>query len=347
MTEGAYVHKLKAVGASLALLVSLLVVGQGASPAPVLAAASAGDKETTLKSPPVPTGAAAKGTAIKGDPHAANKAKAAKLGRKSVPPQAASLKETPTDVYWKYAQGSQTLTTASTGVNALMTVSSPYINPAYDWHTLAELAVISTIGGTRQIVEVGWTKDNATYGDNNPHLFAYHWVNDVESCYDGCGYVDLAAETTIYAGMPLTSALQTDKQFGIERGTDRWFLSYNGTYFGSFPDTLWTGATPAVTTYKQVDRLQAFGELAAGSDTASCADMGIGPGPTYPPTMATSGTATVPATGAKINSVTYTGRPNTDVNLAYFSTTPTKWNTAIPYGNTGARSFRFAGIGYC
>lgn len=302
---------------------------------------------------PTPPAISAQDVVVKGDPHAANKAKAAKTGfGKSVPPQV----PTPTSArriggpFFKYATGKQTLTTPSDGAVATYTISKPYINPTYDYHTLAELAVQSY--DENNMVEVGWTRDQGTYGDNNVHLFVFAWKNGASLCYDGCGYVDYAANTTTYAGMSLESVLQTEKTFGIVRTTNEWWISFDGNYIGYFPDSVWTGAVPPVTNFKKAYLVQAFGEIAAGTDTASCADMGLGPGTVpnagQPATTGSAGPPVVPATGAKIGSLTYQGRPTSEVNPNLGSSN-TQWNVAVAYTQTGTavRSWRYNGGGYC
>lgn len=192
----------------------------------------------------------------------------------------------------------------------------------------------------QQIVEIGWTRDQATFGDNLVHLFAYHWINGNPTCY-GCGFVDYAPNTTYTHGSSLEGILQTDKVFAIERTANAWWLGFDGQWIGSFPDTEWTMATPPVTNFKQVNLAQFFGELAAGSDTASCADIGLGP------TMVPAS----PTAGAKIRSTTFTGQATTAVNLAVGST-DTHWMTAYYSGsgnpgNNNTRGFNFGGGGYC
>ena len=134
-----------------------------------------------------------------------------------------------------------------------------------DSHSLAELAVQSADG--RQIVEVGWTVDPGLNGDANPHLFVFHWVDGVPTCYNGCGFVP-RNEPGYTAGMtlPVTS---TAVQFSILHHGTEWLVGYNGHWVGAYPDTLWTN------TYKVGGLVQWFGEVAAAG-AASCSQMGNG-----------------------------------------------------------------------
>jgi hypothetical protein len=72
---------------------------------------------------------------------------------------------------------------AADGANMFMTVSRPAL-AAGDFHSLGEMAAESADG--RNIVEVGWTVDRGLFGDSEPHLFVFHWVNGAPTCYNGC-----------------------------------------------------------------------------------------------------------------------------------------------------------------
>lgn len=261
-----------------------------------------------------------------------------------VPSSTHSMRTLPDSPFYYYGVGKQDPAVPPSGVSAVMGIYKPYINPTYDFHTLAELAVQSA--DEKQIVEVGWTRDMATYGDNNVHLFVYHWVNGQETCYDGCGYVDYAANTTTYAGMSLESVLQTEKVFAIQRTATGWWIGYGPSgatqWIGSFPDTLWSSATPSVTNFKQVNLFQGFGEVAAGSVSSSCADMGTGPTPI----------AVTHTTGAKLASVTYTDQTSADVDLIMGSTASvysvaSLQTSAGPPAVYSKKSFYYGGAGWC
>lgn len=314
---------------SLGLLIGAVAVAD----APVSAAPEKPVVAQSLMGSKPPEGDPLKlGKQITGNPHAGN----AKLDRsvkgRAVPPRVPgnfTAKKAPAGTYYKYAVGNQVLSTPSTGVSAILNVTKPYVNPTYDWHTLTELSAQSDDG---QIVEVGWTRDQYTYGDNNVHLFVYHWVNGTPTCYDGCGWVDYSANTTSYAGMSLENVLQTTKVFAIERTATAWWIGYDGQWIGSFPDTIWSSATPSVTNFNQVEVFQGFGEVAAGTNTSSCADMGAGPTPI----------AAGSAGANRVASVTYSGRPTSEVNLS-LSQTASQW----PVASVTSRTFAYGGGGYC
>ncbi len=144
----------------------------------------------------------------------------------------------------------------SPGSSAFLTQHLPWLLPA-DHHSLAEIAVQSA--DTRQIVEVGWTVDREVNGDDNPHLFVYHWVDGVGTCYNGCGWVQ--SSPTRFPGMRLAYD-GTASQYMIQYREGNWWIGYQGEWIGYFPGLLWNG------TYTQSGLIQWFGELAAGPGTA-------------------------------------------------------------------------------
>jgi hypothetical protein len=143
----------------------------------------------------------------------------------------------------------------SPGASAFYTQHIPWLMPS-DSHTLAEMAVQST--DRRQIVEVGWIVDRAGYGDENLHLFVFHWVNGVETCYNACGWVQASA--TRFPGMKLTYD-GTASQYMIQFRDGNWWIGYQGEWIGYFPASIWGG------TYTASGLIQWFGELAADPAT--------------------------------------------------------------------------------
>jgi hypothetical protein len=144
------------------------------------------------------------------------------------------------------------------------TVESPQVESG-DFHSLAEMAVQSS--DQQQIIEIGWTVDpTQPTHDQLPRLFIYHWVNGVGTCYDTCDFV--SNSSTVMPGMALTPS-STPVQFAIEYYQGNWWYSYNGTWFGYLPGSVWAG------TYTQSGLIQEFGEVSAGS-AQPCTDMGNG-----------------------------------------------------------------------
>ncbi len=187
-----------------------------------------------------------------------------------VPPEPAPTAPPPegTDrkVNYIYNVGSQAA--EAEGAYATMSIAKPKLD-RYDYHTLAELAVQS--GDGRQIVEIGWNVDRVVNGDDDPHLFVYHWVHRQTSCYNGCGFVQVSKN--VKPGDTL--AYGVAKKFGIQFIDDAWWVAYDSEWIGYFPETLWTDQGVK---FNRLGLVQVFGEVAA-SDAKTCTEMGTGKPP--------------------------------------------------------------------
>jgi hypothetical protein len=239
----------------------------------------------------------------------------ARYAMKGAPPPVASARRTavtPLATSFMYGAGFQTA--AAQGSFATYTVSRPALASA-DFHSLAELAVQSA--DQRQIVEVGWTVDRGLFGDAEPHLFVYHWVNGGQTCYNGCGYV--ANPGTPQPGLTLQPS--TTATFGIQHSVDRWLIMYNSVSIGFFPDSLWGG------TFTQAGLTEWFGEVAV-SGAAPCTDMGNGQ-------FAASSSA------AQISGIGFFGGPAPAIGT--FATNPSFYTAAT----VSSSSMRYGGPGAC
>src|SRR5262249_20252454 len=109
----------------------------------------------------------------------------------------------------------------ATGASVKLWRSNPNLDPndIADSHSLQELAVESV--DQLQIVEVGWTVDIVQNGDAQPHLFVFHWVNGIPTCYNGCGFV--STSTKVVPGMKLASGGYST--FQINHVGDEWQIS--------------------------------------------------------------------------------------------------------------------------
>jgi len=231
-----------------------------------------------------------------------------------------------------YAGAYQThTTTLPTGIAANLSVHSPALTSG-DFHTLAEIDVEKTVGGSQQIVEAGWTVDSV---GGSPKIFVGRWVNGVFGGYNTGGWVDNAANAT-NAGATLSGS---STRFTINYGGSRlgWWIWQGttagvGDNLGYFPATEWTNA--GVSTFTDASLTQAFGEVAANV-ASPCTDMGSG-------VLATS------TTGASIGSITLTGLANSAVNFASTTITNSAWYNAVPVGTAGNyRTIRYGGPGAC
>lgn len=165
---------------------------------------------------------------------------------------------------YDYVSGQQW--TDTTGASVLMKVEKPVVNPAQTGeHSLQEIALQNT--ARTSTVEIGWTVDPELNGDGLPHLFVYHWVDGQESCYNGCGFVQVSS--LIHPGM----ALPPDRaaKFAIRDIAGDWWMFLGDLPVGYFPGSLWNG------TYTTAQLVSVFGEVAENAgDSPSCTQMGDG-----------------------------------------------------------------------
>lgn len=238
-----------------------------------------------------------------------------------VPPSATPSAATPSasapaddkpSVYFHYNVGAQAA--VSQGAYANMTISRPALAKE-DYHTLAEIAVQSPDG--IQVVEVGWNVDRVVNGDDDPHLFVFHWVDGKPTCYNGCGFVQFSAN--IRPGDTLPQ--DTVKKFGIQYIDGAWWIAYDTEWVGYYPDKLW-----ATSGFVKSGHVQIFGEVAASS-LKPCTQMGNGRTPED-------------TTAARVSSVTYLNGPT--VEMAVRST-----SDVYPVSKLSSRTFRYGGPGAC
>jgi len=275
-------------GGCLAILVAIALAGSASAASSPIDTAAAASTQYGPKGRPPPAGAdAAPGTRAAPDP---------------------SL---------LYAVASQRA--VANGAWGYYTVAKPALASS-DFHSLAELAVQS--GDQRQIVEVGWTVDRGLNGDDDPHLFVFHWVDGVGTCYNACGFVPLN-EPGYSVGMKLPVSA-TASQFAIRHHGTNWWIGYNRHWVGSFPDSLWGGR------FKATGLVQWFGEVSAAT-TTPCTQMG-------------SGEFGSSATASRIENVGFwAGKPGVTPDIATRDTHPAFY-TAL---RTGSASMRFGGPGAC
>jgi hypothetical protein len=214
-------------------------------------------------------------------------------------------------VSFLYASASQNAN--SEGTYATMTIAKPELAEG-DYHSLAEVAAQSANG--KQIIEVGWTVDRNVNGDSDPHLFVYHWVDGVETCYNGCGFVQYSANVKPGSVLPTGVA----KRFAIQHYGDVWWIMYDNEWVGYFPDSLWAGR------FTRTGLTQWFGEVAAAS-AAPCTDMG-------------NGKPALDPASAAITDIGYLNGPKPKITTGATSL----FYTAL---TASANAYRFGGEGAC
>ena len=214
-------------------------------------------------------------------------------------------------VYFHYNVGSQAAVTE--GAYANLTISKPVLARA-DYHTLAEIAVQSADG--TQIVEVGWNVDRVVNGDDDPHLFVFHWVDGKSTCYNGCGFVPYSGNIRPGDTLPY----DVTKRFGIQYFNGAWWVAYDTEWVGHFPESNWT------VPFNKSGLVQVFGEVAAAGPQP-CTQMGNG----------RTGTDT---TAAKVGSITYLNGPKVDMNIRGIG-------DVYSVSKLTGRTFRYGGPGAC
>lgn len=189
-----------------------------------------------------------------------------------------------------------------------------------DYHSLAEIAVQSE---NDHIVEIGWTVDRQTNGDDLPHLFAYHWIDGKPQCYNGCGWVQVSA--TMRPGMRVTPG--EAHRYAIKEVAGDWWLYYDGEGLGYFPATRWKGR------FTETSYIQWFGEVAA-QDRTPCTQMGNGKPGDDPAAAAFADLKVVDPADAELVADAMVGPANETTLYQIGALTPTSFR----FGGQGAES---------
>ncbi|MCY1137499.1 neprosin family prolyl endopeptidase [Actinoplanes sp. Pm04-4] len=242
----------------------------------------------------------------------------------AVPPKPLGVKAADSKVSYLYTVGSHNADTA--GVFANVTIGKPELDKA-DFHSLAEVALQSPDG--KQIVEIGWTVDRLVNGDDDPHLFVFHWVNGEPTCYNKCGFEQVSPNVKPGA----TLAYGVTKKFGIQYFKDAWWVAYDSEWVGYFPEKIWNNAGIK---FDRSGFLQVFGEVASSRPLPCGTAMGNGTGPDKD-------------TAARFSSVGYVDGPPVDLFMRsetpFYQLKPAK-DVSVEPPVDSKRSFRFGGPAY-
>jgi hypothetical protein len=204
------------------------------------------------------------------------------------------------------------------GMYVNVTIGKPKLDDS-DYHTLGELAVRSAEKG--DVVEVGWTIDRQVNGDEDPHLFVYHWVGHQESCYNGCGFVQYSKN--LKPGDTLSYGVT--KKFGIQYFNGAWWVAFDSEWIGYFPEQLWNDQGIK---FSRTGWVQVFGEVA--SPTLKPCSTGMGTGEYADKSAA-----------AYMASISYLNGP------AVAPYIPPDGPAFYPVAALSPRTFRYGGPGYC
>jgi hypothetical protein len=234
------------------------------------------------------------------------------------------------DVLFHYGVGSQAAVTE--GAYANFTISKPTL-ATEDYHTLAELSVQIGDRETAQIVEVGWNVDRVVNGDDDPHLFVFHWANGQPRCYNGCGFVQYSKN--IRPGDTLPQ--DVTKRFGVQYFDKAWWIAYDSEWVGYFPASLWT------VDFSKSELVQFFGEVASPS-AKPCSDMGNGVEPLI---KEAEKEPVADPKAAKIGSVSYLNGPKVDLYVRPEGVHEKIEDRIYPPNKLSTRTFSFSGPGAC
>ena len=135
----------------------------------------------------------------------------------------------PGEYYWagiqQPAPGGQ-----ASGVGGDVGIDNPVLTEQTDQVT-NEISIVS--GANTSLVEVGYRK----FDSAEPTLMLSHWVNN--TFLDASGFV--YTQSTYQAGMSLQSFVGQTVPIYIEHSQGNWWVSFNNTWLGYFPDSLWNG----------------------------------------------------------------------------------------------------------
>lgn len=166
-----------------------------------------------------------------------------------------------------YYAGDRQFAIAS-GVSVTLRQAQPQVaqSAGTENHSLMEMAAESSDG--KQIVEIGWMVDPIFNRDSLPHLFVFYWANgQPSSCYNTCGFV--STSNTVAPGYAVSVGAAGN--YSISYYNSGWYIAYNGTQLGYFPESLWGGS------FTQLGFIGIFGEVEISSgSTTKCIQMGNG-----------------------------------------------------------------------
>jgi hypothetical protein len=165
-----------------------------------------------------------------------------------------------------YYYGNAGFQTVADGGGMTEQIEKPsYVNSGGSGHSLNELAVQGG-DGNGNIIELGWLVSSEQYGNNNPHLFVFHWKDWNPTCYDTCGWVQWSG--TYHPSMDLGSAVGKEVYIGYVLYQGNWWAWFDDQWMGYFPGSEWDGQ------YTKTSLIQWFGEVASQNGIPPKTGMG-------------------------------------------------------------------------
>jgi PKD repeat protein len=139
----------------------------------------------------------------------------------------------------------------NSGMSAVFNVWSPTVEQT-DEFSLSQLWVTrgQTTDNSLQTAETGWQVCRLEYGDSNPHLFIYSTTGNYQTgtgCYNlDCPRFVQTDNTVVIGGVLSPYSTQGGTQYSISLAYFRdlspphnWWLKFNGTWVGYFPNSLY------------------------------------------------------------------------------------------------------------
>jgi hypothetical protein len=158
------------------------------------------------------------------------------------------------------------------GGGMTLDIESPAVDTggAANGHSIGQIAVSTygTGGVNLDDVEMGFSVSSGQWGNNNPHLFVYHFIGAEESCYDSCDWNQYSS--TYYPGMDLSPLLGARVYIGWVHYQGAWWAWFNHQWMGYINDSVWANA------FTQAEVIQWFGEVAEIGDILPYTQMGNG-----------------------------------------------------------------------
>jgi hypothetical protein len=142
-----------------------------------------------------------------------------------------------------------------------------YVDTGGSGHSLNEIA-IQAGKSNGDIVELGWLVSSDQYGDSDPHIFVFHWIDGVPQCYDGCNWQQYSS--TYYPGQNIGSLVGREVYNGYVFYQGNWWAWFDNQWLGYFPGSEWGGK------FTKSALIQWFGEVASLNGIPPKTDMGTG-----------------------------------------------------------------------
>jgi hypothetical protein len=157
------------------------------------------------------------------------------------------------------------------GAGMTQSIERPaYVNtagPTNYGHSLNEVAVMDS-ASIFNVVELGWFVSTDVYGDADPHIFVYHWIQSQQTCYDDCGWQQVS--NTYFPRQNLGAAVGKQVYIGYVYFEGNWWAWFDDQWMGYFPGSIWNGA------FNKTALIEWFGEVASLNGIPPQTQMGNG-----------------------------------------------------------------------